>query len=159
MPCFATTPTRWTTRSVVTTKFVDTHLQVADAEPHEAAQHEQRGEDLDPLADALVAGIHQDEDAEDDRADERRGRLGHEPPVRPEIEHDLLVLVQQFRRERHGAKLARCSAMQLVRRTRRGSPVAELVQAAVVDAEVVADLVDDGDPHHLDHLVPRSGTA
>ena len=30
---------------------------------------------------------------------------------------------------------------------------AELVEAVVVDAEVVAHLVDDGDPHLVDHLV------
>src|SRR5215218_10317712 len=36
--------------------------------------------------------------------------------------------------------------------TRRLSP-AELVQPVVVDAEVVRDLVDDGDRHLLDHLV------
>ncbi len=39
------------------------------------------------------------------------------------------------------------------------SPVAELVQARVVDPEVVRDLVHDGDPHLAHELAPRRRTS
>src|SRR5262245_66657087 len=43
----------------------------------------------------------------------------------------------------------------LVERTDGVLAVAELVQPLVVDAEVVGDLVDDGDVHLVDHVIHR----
>ena len=58
--------------------------------------------------------------------------------MRVEVEDDVLALVEQLPRERHGASVLLGPA--------------ELVEAGVVDAEVVRDLVDDGDAHLLDDL-------
>ena len=46
----------------------------------------------------------QSEDAEHDRTDERRGRLGEEPPVGMQVECDRLVIVEQLPRVRHGRR-------------------------------------------------------
>ena len=80
-------------------------------------------------------------DAEDDGDDEEERRRGQVHPVRPEVEDDLLAVVEVLLGEGHGRSVARppggagCSAPT------------ELVQPVVVDAEVVADLVDDGGAH------------
>ena len=77
-------------------------------------------------------------DAEQDRSHERRGRLGHVDPVRPEVEYDLFVVVQELPGKRHE------------RRTYLS--VAELAETLVGEAKVVADLVHHGDAHGVDHL-------
>ena len=60
--------------------------------------------------------------------------------MRVEVEDDVLALVEQLRRERHGGSVTWL----------RPSPSSW--RRVVVDAEVVGHLVDHRDPHLLHHL-------
>ncbi len=77
-------------------------VQVADHQPH-GGQHQQ-GERDHPehsAASRTRVGLRQHDDAEDDAAEQRPGRLGEVPPVRVHVEGDGLVGVQVLLRERH----------------------------------------------------------
>ena len=72
-------------------------------------QHEER--QREPAHDVALRGSgfrdHQRQDPERNRRDERRDRLGVVPPVRVEVDGDLLVRIQQFAGIRHSLNVLR----------------------------------------------------
>ena len=84
------------------------------------------------------------DDADDDGRHRHQRPRGQEPPVRSQVGDHFLTRDQQVLGVRHGGE-TRPADRRATGSAGRGQPYPRLVEAVVVDAEVVGDLVDDGD--------------